>query len=87
MLMPLIYFILGILFIRYLCPILDQFISWFQTSIEHKRMRLTLKNVKLEKRMNEVVNENEVPKARQIGFVVDNPSEYEINEEEFYEDD
>lgn len=87
MLMPLIYFILGILFIRYLCPILDQFISWFQTSIEHKRMRLTLKNVKLEKRMNEVVNENEVPKARQIGFVVDDPSEYEINEEEFYEDD
>lgn len=87
MLMPLIYFILGILFIRYLCPILDQFISWFQTSIEHKRMRLTLKNVKLEKRMNEVVNENEVQKARQIGFVVDDPSEYEINEEEFYEDD
>lgn len=87
MLIPLIYFILGILFIRYFCPLLDQLISWFQTSIEHKRMRLTLKNVKLEKRMNEVVNENEVPKARQIGFVVDDPSEYEINEEEFYEDD
>lgn len=87
MLMPLIYFILGILFIRYFCPMLDQFISWFQTSIEHKRMLLTLKNVKLEKRIDEVVNEDKVPKARQIGFVVDDPSEYKIDEEELYEDD
>lgn len=87
MLIPLIYFILGILFIRYFCPLLDQLISWFQTSIEHKLMLITLENVKLEKRMNEVVGENEVPKTRQIGFVVDDPSEYEIDEEELYEDD
>jgi hypothetical protein len=50
-------------------------------------MLLTLKNVKLEKRIDEVVNEDKVPKARQIGFVVDDPSEYEIDEEELYEDD
>ena len=86
MLMPLIYFILGILFIRYVCPMLDQLVSWFQTSLEHKKMLLTLKNVKLEKRIDEVVNEDKTPKVRQIGFVVDDPSEYETEEEE-YEDD
>ena len=81
MIMPLIYFILGIVFIRYICPMLDQFISWLQTSVEHRRMLLTVKNVKLEKRIDEIVNEDKVPKARQIGFVVDNPEEYETVEE------
>lgn len=86
MLMPLIYFILGILFIRYICPMFDQLVSWFQTSLEHRKMLLTLKNVKLEKRIDEIVNEDKTPKVRQIGFVVDDPSEYETEEEE-YEDD
>lgn len=86
MLMPLIYFILGILFIRYICPMFDQLVSLFQTSLEHRKMLLTLKNVKLEKRIDEIVNEDKTPKVRQIGFVVDDPSEYETEEEE-YEDD
>lgn len=77
MLTPLIYFLLGILFIRYICPMLDQLVSWFQTAIEHKKMLLTVKNVKLEKRMDDIVNEDKTPKARQIGFVVDDPNEYE----------
>lgn len=83
MLIPLIYFILGILFIRYFCPMLDQLVSWFQTSMEHRKMLLTLKNVKLEKRIDEIVNEDKTPKARQIGFVVDDLSEYETEEEEY----
>lgn len=77
MLTPLIYFLLGILFIRYICPMLDQLVSWLQTAIEHKKMLLTVKNVELEKRMDDIVNEDKTPKARQIGFVVDDPSEYE----------
>lgn len=79
--MPLIYFVLGILFIRCFVPLVDQFLSWVLTIIEHKKMRLGVKNTKLEKRMEEIVNENSCS-TRQIGFVVDDPTEYETEEEE-----
>ena len=74
-------FILGIIFIRYILPLLDQISALLQASLEHKRMKIGLKNVKLEKRIDEIVNTDDVPKVRQIGFVVDNPEDYNTEEE------
>ena len=79
---PLIYFVLGILFIRCVIPLLDQIISWILTIIEHKKMSLGLKNTKLEKRMEEIMNDDTCT-TRQIGFVVDDISEYASEEEEY----
>lgn len=81
---PLIYFVLGIAFIRYILPFFDMLISWLQTTIEHRKMKITLKNVKLEKRMDEIVNDDKVT-TRQIGFIVENPDEYKTEEEEIDE--
>lgn len=81
---PLIYFVLGIAFVRYILPFFDILISWFQTAIEHRKMKIALKNVKLEKRMDEIVNDDKVT-TRQIGFIVENPDEYKTEEEEIDE--
>lgn len=81
---PLIYFVLGIVFVRYILPFFDILISWFQTTIEHRKMKIALKNVKLEKRMDEIVNDDKVT-TRQIGFIVEDPDEYKTKEEEIDE--
>ena len=75
--MPLIYFVLGILFIRCVLPLCEQLISWAVLAIERKKTKIAVRTTKLEKRIEEIVNEDNVPKPRQIGFVVDDPSEYE----------
>ena len=75
--MPLIYFVLGILFIRCVLPLCEQLISWAVLAIERKKTKIAVRTTKLEKRIEEIVNEDNAPKPRQIGFVVDDPSEYE----------
>jgi hypothetical protein len=77
MLMPLIYFVLGILFIRCILPLCEQLVSWAVLAIERKKTKIAVRTTKLEKRIEEIVNEDNTPKARQIGFVVEDPSEYE----------
>ena len=94
--MPLIYFVLGILFIRCVLPLCEQLISWAVLAIERKKTKIAVRTTKLEKRIEEIVNEDNVPKPRQIGFVVDDPSEYETelpeeeeeeSQEDYYYDD
>lgn len=90
--MPLIYFVLGILFIRCILPLCEQLISWAVLAVERRKTKIAVKTTKLEKRIEEIVNEDNVPKPRQIGFVVEDPSEYDTEPEdkqakEVYEED
>ena len=83
--MPLIYFLLGIIFIRCILPIIDQLTSWRLTAIEHKKTKLALKTTKLERRIEEVVKEDK-SRTHQIGFITDEPYPTEENEEEDYDE-
>ena len=55
--MPLIYFVLGILFIRCVLPLCEQLISWAVLAIERKKTKIAVRTTKLEKRIEEIVNE------------------------------
>jgi hypothetical protein len=81
--MPLIYFVLGILFVRCFLPLLDQLVSWTLTFIECKKTKIAVDNTKFEKTIEDIVNENNIVN-RQIGFVVDNPEEYFQDEDPDY---
>jgi hypothetical protein len=83
---PLIYFVAGILFVRCVLPLLDNLISWFVTYIEKKKGKIAVTLTEYEKEIGDIVGENDAPVTRQIGFVVDDPSEYDTEEEEEEED-
>ena len=78
---PLIYFIAGILFIRCFLPLFDQFISWAVAAIDKKKGKIAVTMTEYEQQIEEIVGES-APVTRQIGFVVDDPSEYDTESEE-----
>jgi hypothetical protein len=84
--MPLIYFLLGIIFIRCVLPLLDQLVSWLLTAIEHRKTKLALRTTKIEKKIEEVVNTDK-PTTHQIGFVTEETySNSDEEEDEYYDD-
>lgn len=65
-----LFFILGIVTIRYCVPLLDQCLSWLLTAIEVKKAKLLIKQQECEKAISDIAITMEEPKTAQIGFVV-----------------
>lgn len=81
--MPLIYFLLGILFSQFVWPLLEGLLDIILTYMSRKKLKITAKSVEIEQQINEIVN-GEEPQIvnRQIGFVVENPDDYKTEEDE-----
>ena len=83
---PLIYFIAGILFVRIVMPILDQITSWIITAIDKRKGKIAVTLTEYEKEIKDIVG-GDAPVTRQIGFVVNDPSEYDTESPEEEEED
>lgn len=81
--MPLIYFLLGILFSQFVWPLLEGLLDIILAYMSRKKLKITAKSVEIEQQINEIVN-GEEPQIvnRQIGFVVENPDDYKTEEDE-----
>ena len=81
--MPLIYFLLGILFSQFVWPLLEGLLDIILAYMSRKKLKITAKSVEIEKQIDEIVN-GEEPQIvnRQIGFVVENPDDYKTEEDE-----
>ena len=80
--LPLLYFILGIITVRYVFPLLDQLLAWCLQAIEVKKGKLLVKQTECEKEISDIAIKMEQPTTNPIGFCI--PTE---PEEEEYEDD
>ena len=81
--MPLIYFLLGILFSQFVWPLLEGLLDIILAYMSRKKLKITANSVEIEKQIDEIVN-GEEPQIvnRQIGFVVENPDDYKTEEDE-----
>ena len=52
--LPLLYFILGIIVVRYIFPLLDQFLAWILQAIEVKKGKLLVKQTECEKEISDI---------------------------------
>lgn len=68
----LIYFLSGILFYKYILPLFDNIFTWFASWVEYRVTKNSAKTFRLDQEM-----EQEKAITRQIGFVVENPEEYD----------
>lgn len=81
--MPLIYFLLGILFSQFVWPLLEGLLDIILAYMSRKKLKITAKSVEIEKQIDEIVNGEEPQFVnRQIGFVVENPDDYKTEEDE-----
>ena len=81
--MPLIYFLLGILFSQFVLPLLEGLLDIILAYMSRKKLKITAKSVEIEQQINEIVNGEEPQFVnRQIGFVVENPDDYKTEEDE-----
>lgn len=81
--MPLIYFLLGILFSQFVWPLLEGLLDIILAYMSRKKLKITAKSVEIEQQINEIVNGEEPQFVnRQIGFVVENPDDYKTEEDE-----
>ena len=80
--LPLLYFILGIIVVRYIFPLLDQFLAWILQAIEVKKGKLLVKQTECEKEISDIAIQMEQPATNPIGFCIPTTPE-----EEEYEDD
>ena len=81
--MPLIYFLLGILFSQFVWPLLEGLLDIILAYMSRKKLKITAKSVEIEQQINEIVNGEEPQFVnRQIGFVVENPDDYKTEEED-----
>lgn len=72
---PLIYFIIGIIFIQIIMPILSSFTDLLLTQIEVWKLELSLKGQEI----THTMTLNEAPPAHQIGFSIDPQEEDEYD--------
>ena len=79
--LPLLYFLLGVITIRYIFPLLDQLLSWLLQAIEVKKGKLLVRQTQCEKDISDITIQMEQPTTNTIGFVL--PEE----EEEILEDE
>lgn len=79
--LPLFYFLLGVITVRYVFPLLDQLLSWLLQGIEVKKGKLLVKQTQCEKDISDITIQMEQPTTNTIGFVL--PEE----EEEILEDE
>lgn len=79
--LPLLYFLLGVITVRYVFPLLDQLLSWLLQGIEVKKGKLLVKQTQCEKDISDITIQMEQPTTNTIGFVL--PEE----EEEILEDE
>ena len=80
----LLFFILGIVAMRYIFPLLDQLLAWALNAIEVRKNALMVKQAKCEKEMADIAAAIDSPQTNQIGFVI--PSDGGEDEEENDED-
>lgn len=80
----LLFFILGMIILRYVFPILDQLRDWLLTAIEAKKSAILISQAECEKVISDIQISMEQPQTNQIGFVIptDSEEEEEIEEEE-----
>ena len=80
----LLFFILGMIILRYVFPILDQLRDWLLTAIEAKKSAILISQAECEKVISDIQISMEQPQTNQIGFVIPTGSEEEeeIEEEE-----
>lgn len=76
--LPLIYFIVGIIFIQIIMPILGSFTDLLLTLIEVKKLELSLKGQKT----SQELTYGEMPPAHQIGFSINSQEEDEYDEDD-----
>lgn len=79
--MPILYFVLVIIVIRYIIPLCDQLLSWILTFIEVKKGQLMIKQQECEKTISDIVVSMETPHINQIGFKIPTEPEEEENDE------
>ena len=79
-----LFFILGIITIRYLIPLLDQLLSWILTAIEVKKGKLLVRQQQCEKEISDIAITMTEPKTAQIGFVI--PTDESLEEDPDDED-
>lgn len=68
---PLLYFILGIIFIQIIMPIAGSLTDWLLTYIEVQKLKLSVKVSDY----NQEIAQREAPPAHQIGFCYNAPEE------------
>lgn len=80
----LLFFILGMITLRYVFPILDQLCDWLLTAIEARKSAILISQAECEKVISDIQISMEQPQTNQIGFVIPTGSEEEeeIEEEE-----
>ena len=70
MLIPLLYFIAGVVAVRYLMPLFDQLLAWVLQAIEVKRGKLLVKQTECEKEISDIAILIAQPPTNQIGFQI-----------------
>lgn len=83
----LLYFILGMITLRYIFPVLDQLRDWLLTAIEARKSAILIEQAECEKVISDIQVSMEQPQTNQIGFVIPTGSEADDEEEEEDEDD
>lgn len=67
---PILCFIGGIIFIRYLIPLFDQLLAWVLQAIEVKKGKLLVKQTECEKEISDIAILIDQPPTNQIGFQI-----------------
>lgn len=80
----LLFFVLGMVAIRYIFPLLDQILSLILQALEAVKGKYLIKQTECEKEIADIAIEMEKPKTNAIGFCI--PDE-DFDEEDEEEDD